>query len=244
MEETGSEIRVPTGDGEMRTFNARPVSVAPSGNVILYMDAVGYRDELKGFARRLARAGYSAWLPDLYYRDGGPSFDTYMPANDFDRFAPLMRKLTRDVVLRDTEALLRSIDGTDGGAHAVGTIGFCMGGRMALWAAAEFRDRVEAAVSLHGGQLGTAAVDSPHRYADRLRAELYLGYASDDDLVPQEHIDTLLAALDASGVTYLAEVHPGTRHGYTFPERHCYNEAAAERSWERVLALFERRLSG
>jgi carboxymethylenebutenolidase len=154
-----------------------------------------------------------------------------------------MRRLTRDAVLRDTGALIRWIDEHEIAAGRMGTIGFCMGGRMALWAAAEFNDRVAAAVSLHGGQLGTASPDSPHRFADRLQSELYLGFASDDDLVPQEHIDTLLAALDAANVRYEVETHPGTQHGYTFPERHCYNHDAAERSWSRVLSLFARRLT-
>jgi carboxymethylenebutenolidase len=236
-----TESEVPTGDGTMRTFNARPAhGVAPA--VILYMDAVGYREELKDFARRLAQAGYSSWLPDLFYRDGGPSFDPHFPRTDYEKFAPLMRKLTRNAVLSDTRALVDWIDASEIPPGRIGTIGFCMGGRMALWAAAEFPERVAAVASLHGGQLGTASPDSPHRFADRLACELYLGFAGDDDLVPQEHIDTLRAALDAAGLRYESETHPGTQHGYTFPARHCYDHGAAERSWERVLSLFARKL--
>lgn len=241
MSVTCTELQVPTGEGSMRTFNARR-SFGQSPDVILYMDAVGYREELKEFARRLARAGYSGWLPDLYHRDGGPSFNPHSPREDLEEFTPLMRKLTRDVVLRDTRALIDWIGAHESPSGKMGTIGFCMGGRMALWAAAEFPERVAAAASLHGGQLGTASPDSPHRSADRLDCELYLGFASDDDLVPQEHIDTLLKALDAAQVRYEIETHPGTRHGYTFPLRNCYNHAAAERSWERVLSLFARKL--
>lgn len=242
MNVTSGEVQVPTGDGSMRTFNARPAS-GPSPAAIIYMDAIGYREELKEFAVRLARAGYSAWLPDLYHRDGGPSFNPHQPGEDFELFAPLMKKLTRDVVVRDTGALIRWIDAQQDTPGKIGTIGFCMGGRMALWAAAAFPERVAAAASLHGGQLGTASADSPHRFADRFECELYLGFASDDDLVPQEHIDTLRDALDDAQVRYELETHPGTQHGYTFPARHCYNHEAAEKSWTRVLALFARNLS-
>jgi len=240
MSIVGNELQIPAADGTMRAFNARPGS-GPAPAVIIYMDAVGYRDELKEFARRLACAGYSAWLPDLFYRDGGPSFNTLNPREDLARFTPLMKKLTREVLLRDTAALIRWIDAHDATCR-IATIGFCMGGRMALWAAAEYPERIAAAASLHGGQLGTASPDSPHRFADRFRCRMYLGFASDDDLVPQEHIDTLHAALDAAGVQYESQTHHGTQHGYMFPERHCHHRAAAERSWDRVLALFAREL--
>lgn len=241
MTVTTTEVQVPTGDGSMRTFNARPDG-STSPNVILYMDAVGYRDELKEFARRLACEGYSAWVPDLYHRDGGPSFDPHHPQEDFELFAPLMRKLTREVVVRDTNALVRWMAAEPKASNRMGTIGFCMGGRMALWAAAEHPDKVRAAVSLHGGQLGTASPDSPHRFAHRLSCEVYLGFASDDDLVPKEHIETMLGALDTASVRYEMETHADTRHGYMFPQRRCYNQIAAEASWARVLALFARTL--
>lgn len=237
------ELNIPTSDGTMRVHRARPSdeSVAPA--VLMFMDAVGYREELRVLARRVAQAGYECWLPDLYYRDGGPSFNPRTPREDFDKFAPLMRKVSRESVLADTRAVLarmamEPLVASDG----KGCIGFCMGGRLALWAAGAFPEHFTAACSLHGGQLGTDAPESPHRYARRMRCEVYLGFASDDSLVPEAHICTIESALRNAGIAFESETHAGTQHGYMFPERFCYSPVAAEASWEKVFALFARRL--
>jgi carboxymethylenebutenolidase len=237
-------LSVDTRDGAMRVFVARPEDAASASGVVMYMDAVGYREELRELARRVAREGYACWLPDLYHRDGGPSFDAYRPDRDFDRFAPLMGKLVRDVIVADTAALLAAMDADPAVAKgAKACIGFCMGGRFALWAAGAFPHEFAACASLHGGRLGTEAADSPHRYARDMRCELYLGFASDDPLVPKQHITTLERALDEARVPYESQVHAGTEHGYMFPQRYCHASAAAEKSWAKVFALFRRRLA-
>jgi carboxymethylenebutenolidase len=234
---------LPAPDGLMRVYRVRPHDDRPAPGVVMYMDAVGFRPELCGLARHVAAQGYDCWLPDLYYRDGGPSFDAYTPNEDFDKFAPLMRKVTRQVVLGDTAIVLDRMNADQRVERTpLGCVGFCMGGRLALWAASAFATRFGAAASLHGGQLGTDAPDSPHRYASDLRSEVYLGFASDDPLVPVEHVCTICDALLASGVPFECETHPDTRHGYMFPERFCYNARAAGASWSKVFALFARRL--
>jgi carboxymethylenebutenolidase len=40
------------------------------------------------------------------------------------------------------------------------------------------------------------------------------------------------------------EIYPGTQHAFAFPQRPVYNREAAERHWERLLALYRRRLQG
>jgi carboxymethylenebutenolidase len=37
-------------------------------------------------------------------------------------------------------------------------------------------------------------------------------------------------------------LYPGVHHGFAFPQRWCYDKAAAERHWERLIALYRRRL--
>ena len=85
--------------------------------------------------------------------------------------------------------------------------------------------------------------DSPHLLADKITAELYLGYAAHDPYVPDEVITTLDAALDAAGVSYVTEIHPDTEHGFCFPERPGYVEPAAEKVWDIVFDLYARKLN-
>src|ERR1700674_750580 len=64
------EIRVRTTDGEMTTFVVRPSGDGQFPVAVLYMDGVGYREQVKENARRFAGDGYYCVAPDLYYRSG------------------------------------------------------------------------------------------------------------------------------------------------------------------------------
>ena len=55
-------------------------------------------------------------------------------------------------------------------------------------------------------------------------------------------VRTLEALLRDSGARGELEIYPGVHHGFAFPERWCYDRAAAERHWERLLALYRRNL--
>lgn len=70
------EIGVRTPDGEMTTFVVHPDGEGPFPVAVLYMDGIGYRDQVKENARRFAADGYFCVAPDLFYRSGrGLTFD-------------------------------------------------------------------------------------------------------------------------------------------------------------------------
>src|SRR5258708_17457097 len=70
------EIRVRTSDGNMTTFAVRPDGQGPFPVAVVFMDGVGYREQVKENARRFAAGGYYCVAPDLYYRVGKKfSFD-------------------------------------------------------------------------------------------------------------------------------------------------------------------------
>ncbi len=78
--------------------------------------------------------------------------------------------------------------------------------------------------------------------AGEITGEVYLAFASDDPHVPQSVLDALPKIMSAAGVTHRIEIYPDSEHGFAFPQRPAYNKAAAERHWERMFALFDRRL--
>ena len=64
------EITVETDDGRMRVFLVHPDSGGPFPVALLYMDGVGYREQVKANARRFAADGYFCVVPDLFYSFG------------------------------------------------------------------------------------------------------------------------------------------------------------------------------
>ena len=238
------DIGVATADGRMPVFITAPEHDTPHATVIMYMDGPGIREELRDMARRIGTVGYYVMLPNLFYRDGGPSFDpallaTRGPDPEMDR---LNRALSHAMVLSDTRALIDFAEADPSAREPIGAIGYCMGGRHAYAAAGTFPARVSAMASLHGGFQVTGSADSPHLLTRHVRASCYFGFADGDPLTPPEHQRAIADACRRHGVDAVLETLPGTEHGFTFPTRYCYDKASAERVWERVFSLFGRRL--
>ena len=239
------QIEIPTRDGHTTTFISHPERGGPHSVLLFYMDAPAIREELRDMARRLATSGYYVMLPNLYYRAGvmelGP-----LPADpespERKRMFELMASINIPLVMEDTRALLAYAAGQAAARKdLVGSVGYCMSGRYAINAATHFPDRVKAAASIYGTHLATDQPDSPHLAASKTGAELYFGCAETDVYAPQEIIDKLAASM--KGAKAEVEVYPGTHHGFAFPKRPVYHRDAAERHWERLLALYSRNLS-
>jgi carboxymethylenebutenolidase len=237
------ELDIQTADGAMNTFITHPEEGGPHPVVLFYMDAPGKRGELHDMARRLGSVGYFVVLPNLYYRRDR---DFRMGTGEDARRIMFehMDSLDRSKVLTDTAAILKFVAGEKAArADKVGAVGYCMSGPFVFWAAAEHPGRVAAAASFHGVRLCTDSPDSPHRFANAIKGELYVGCAQTDSYAPPEMIEALDAHLRTTPVRYRIETYPDTQHGFVFPKREgMYQKAGAERHWERLIALFRRNL--
>ncbi len=243
------EIGIETADGTMDTFICHPEEGGPFPAVIMYMDAPGIREELRDMARRIGTAGYFVLLPNLYYRtgrEGNYGFDLNRIRSDDGELAKMfdiMHALTNAHVVSDTGPLLDVARGDNqAAAGPLGCVGYCMSGRFVISAAAAYPDDFAAIASFYGVGIVTDAEDSPHLLAEKITGEVYLAFASQDPHVPQSVLDTLPGTMSAAGTNHRIEIYPDTGHGFAFPQRAAYDKAAAERHWERMLALFARRL--
>ncbi len=95
--------------------------------------------------------------------------------------------------------------------------------------------------SFHGGKLATDTSDSPHRFAPKLKAQLYIAAATDDDSYPPEMAERLEAALRQGDVSFQAETYPAA-HGWMKPDFPVFNAVAAEQGWRAMLAFLDRSL--
>lgn len=197
-------------------------------------------------ARRLATSGYYVMLPNLYYRSGvmelGP-LPRDPDAPERRRMFELMESLSIEGTMDDAAALLAfAAHDAPADTSRVGALGYCMSGQYAINAAARFPGQVKAAASIYGVRLVTEAANSPHKVATPSGAELYFGCAETDRWAPLEMVETLRQTLKADGARAEVELYPGVEHGFAFPQRPVYDKPAAERHWERILALFRRNL--
>jgi carboxymethylenebutenolidase len=241
-------VDITTADGPMETFLCHPERGGPYPAVCFLMDAHGIREELRDTARRLATVGYYVLLPNLYYRAGretifGPEV-MQEGSPEHIRMRAVRVTMTIPPVLRDVAALLAIVDRQEAARPGpVGCHGYCMSGPYALAAAARYPDRIAAAASFYGTWLVSEAEESPHRSLGNVQGELYMACAEHDALAPLPMVEELRGLFTQAGVAGEIELYPGVHHGFAFPQLWCYDKPAAERHWERLLALYRRRLT-
>ena len=237
------DVLMVTRYGRQPAFTACPDEPGRYPPIILYMDAPGFREELRDQARRIANQGYFCLLPDLYYRLGTIRFD--IPRRNETMSAVIraaMLSLTNEAVGDDTAGMIAFLDAQDRVKPGpIGCVGHCMSGPFAVTAAARF-PRIKAAAALYGVDMVTDRPDSPHRCLDRVQGELYIGFAEVDPAVPATVVPELEAALRKAGVRHRMESVPDSHHGYCFAARPDYNPVAAEATWTRLFDLWDRNL--
>jgi carboxymethylenebutenolidase len=242
-------IDIATKHGATTTFIVHPERHGPHPVVLFFMDAPAIREELRDMARRIAAAGYYVMLPNLYYRSG------VMELKDLDpppvdekawraRMFELMGSLSIPMIMDDGDALLDYADRDPAASKGkIATLGYCMSGQYAINFAARYPDRVGAAASIYGVQLVTDRADSPHLAAQTAKGELYFACAEHDTYAPMETVQTLDQLVKAKNLNAEVELYEGVHHGFAFPQRGAvYDRPAAERHWERLFALWKRRL--
>ncbi|MFE3034859.1 dienelactone hydrolase family protein [Streptomyces canus] len=244
----GTAVDIPTEDGVADAYLAHPGDGVPRPAVLLFQDAFGLRPQLRSMADRLAEAGYTVLVPNVFYRHGRapvfelPDFiDTDARPEIFENIVPVMRALTPELAMRDAGAYLRWLaDRPEAAPGPVALTGYCMGARLSLLTAGTYPDRVAAAAGFHGGRLATDAPDSPHLVAGRITAELYFGHADGDPSLPPQQIERLSKALGEAGVQHRCEVYDGAPHGFTQADTASYHREGDERHWAALLDLLKR----
>ncbi len=240
-------VDVATPDGVANAYLSRPDDAEHPG-VLFLMDAYGLRPTIEEMVDRIAAGGYVVLAPNVFYRAGrdpvGPLPDLTDPeqrSSFFQSLRPLFAQLTPERVTSDGGAYLDYLASV-ALSGPVAITGYCMGGRLGWQIAAAHPDRVAALGAFHAAGLVSDAPDSLHRLADRVKAELYFGFADQDQNMTAEQIATFEKALEDAGATYRSEVYEGAPHGYTMADTAAFRKEARERHFRELLALLERTL--
>jgi carboxymethylenebutenolidase len=241
------DVQVPASDGHSNGTLHLPEGNGPWPGVLVFPDAGGVRETFRNLGDRLAGMGYVALITDIYYRAGQwAPFDVATLFTDDEeraRMGRLAAALTNEAVIADAGAygdfLLARPEVT---GSAIGTTGYCLGGRMSLIAATGLGHKIAAAASFHGGRLAVEGdPSSPHLAADRITATVYVAGAEDDGSFTAKQAALLESALTGAGVDHTVEFYPA-RHGFAVPDNPTYDVQAADRHWAALRDLYQAHL--
>jgi carboxymethylenebutenolidase len=253
-----ANVEIKTADGTCDAAFVHPATGSHPG-VVIWTDAFGLRPSMREIAKRLAAEGYSVLVPNPFYRVAkSPVFEDASNFNFGDpaqrgKLTPLMGSINAaGAVERDAAAFITWLDAQPqvDRRKKIGTQGYCMGGALVVRTAAAVPDRVGAGASFHGGGLVTANPDSPHLLASKIKARMYFGIATNDDMQQPDAKTKLKESFEAAKVPAEIEVYAQAQHGWCVSDmpkqangQPIYSKPDAERAWGKLLALYKAALA-
>ena len=246
-EVAGKDVTITTPDGTCDAYWVAPKR-GKHPAVLVWPDIMGLRPAFRQMADRLAQSGYAVLVVNQFYRSTKAPY--LAPGESYDqpavraRITPWRAALTQAATISDGRAFIAWIDKQPqtNTKRGLATTGYCMGGPMVLLTAAERPDRVRAGATFHGGGMATDKPDSPHLRVPQMKASFLIAVAENDDARNPVEKELLRTAFAANKRPAEIEVYKGTMHGWCPPDSKVYNEAQANRAWERQLALFRKAL--
>ena len=220
----GEIVTFPSNGGTAQGYLAKPASGTGKG-VIVFQEWWGLNDNIKGIADRFAAEGFVALAPDMYHGK--------LTAEP-DEAGKLLMALNIEQAAKDAAGAIQYVKGITGGP--VGTVGFCMGGALSLFAACNNGRDVGACIDYYGGhpaiKYNFAGLTAP-----------VLGFWAENDGFANANQPVIEAGTKEAGVPYEGITYPGTGHAF-FNEEHegTFDRAAADDTWNRALAFYRANL--
>jgi carboxymethylenebutenolidase len=222
----GERTNFPVNGGTAPGYLATPAQPGPG--IVVIQEWWGLVPHIEHIADRLAEAGFVAFAPDLYHGES-----TKSP----DQAGKLMMAMRIDEAARDLGAAIDFVASRpETRGKKVGTIGFCMGGALSLFAACG-NPEVGACVVFYGGHPAV----KPDLAS--LQAPVLGIYAGKDTFVSPAVVQALDHQLTALGKRHEFHTYPDAQHAFfndVRPEVH--DAAAAADAWKKTLAFFRREL--
>ncbi|HEY4582612.1 MAG TPA: dienelactone hydrolase family protein [Lysobacter sp.] len=213
----GDWTEIDTPHGRVRAWRATPAN-GPHGALVLIQEIFAVNAHIRDVADRLAREGFDVVAPSLFDPvEAGVElgYDDDGIARGRELVAALGMEHAVDIVRASADAVRRT-------AHAVGAVGFCWGGSVALLANTRLG---LPAVSYYGAR-SVPFLDEP------LRAPMMFHFGARDHSIPPEQIELHRRKLPT------AEIHVyDAGHGFNCDRRVDYDAAAAAAAWARSVAF-------
>ena len=240
MDITAEKITTPEGVGGYLAYPSGQKSPA----VLVHFEIFGVNSHIENVCRRFAGAGYAALAPDYYHR-----METRTaPYSDLKGAFQLAGSLKDEEMMADSGSCLGYLRSKDFvNANAIGTLGFCMGGRVSILTAASHPQFIAAAVSFYGGGLAGenrmgGHTLNPMEEAAKVQAPILLVYAEKDQFIKPEYVDAFTGKLKELGKNFQSKVYEGAGHGFFCDERPSHHAEASQDAWKRTLGFLEANL--
>lgn len=229
-------IQIASKDGgQFSGYLARPASGTGPG-VIVIQEIFGINANVRAVADGLARNGFFALAPDLFWRQE-PGVDLAAQSQeDWDKAFELYRGFDVDKGIEDLISAMDHLRKLEGVTGKVGCQGYCLGGFLAYLMAT--RSDVDASVGYYG-----VGIDGKLDEAKNIKKPLLLHIAGADAFVDAKAQQAIHDALDGHELVTIYD-YPGMDHAFTRLNGEHYDKENADLANGRSLEFLRQHLGG
>lgn len=221
-------LQFPANGHSTAGYLALPASGSGPGLLVI-QEWWGLVEHIKHVCDRFAGEGFVALAPDLYH-----GVATKSPDEAGKLFMALsIARAAAD--LRGAADYL--LDRPEVTSARVAAVGFCMGGQLALYAGAEFPDRIGAVVDFYGIH-PNVRIDPA-----RLKVPVLAHFAERDNSVKVSDARALATNIEAAGGSIEAHFYPADHAFFNDSRPTVYDRGCAELAWNRTLAFLGKHLA-
>lgn len=229
------DITIPAaGGGEFGAYIARPATT-PAAGLVVIQEIFGVNAAMRQICDDYAAQGFLAVCPDLFWRQTPGVQLTDKTQEEWNQAFAYMNGLDQDLAVEDLKAAVSWLRGQPDCTGKVGTVGYCLGGRLAYRMAA--RSDADANVGYYGVGLG-GMLDE----VDAIAKPLLLHIAELDKFSTPEERDKVVAGV-AANPKIAAPVYPGVDHAFARPGGQHWDAAAAAKANAATAEFFKTNLA-
>lgn len=212
--------------GTFSAFVVLPETNVPAPAVVVIQEIFGVNANMRSVCINLAKAGYIAICPDLFWRlEPDVQLDDRVDA-DMQRAFGFFQKFNLDKGIEDLMSTLVFIRRDKNCNGKVGTLGYCLGGKLAYLMAT--RSDADCNVSYYGVDIDTFLGESA-----AIHKPLLMHIAENDKYVPIETQEKILHALNKNESVEMY-VYPDVDHAFARVNGENYNQEAAHQANART----------
>ncbi|WP_119460543.1 dienelactone hydrolase family protein [Rhodospirillaceae bacterium SYSU D60014] len=232
------DILVDGPDGSFSAYLAKPPGLGAGDAqpaVLVIQEIFGVNAVMRGICDDLAGEGYVTLCPDLFWRQEPGIQITDKTDAEWERAFELFRGFNQAKGITDLIASLDHLRGIPGCSGKAGTIGYCLGGKLAYLMAT--RSNADCNVGYYGVGIQAALGE-----AAAITEPLLLHIAEEDEFTPKEAQAEITESLSRnSNVTIYT--YPGVDHAFARVGGAHWDEAAATLANERTSAFLKKHLT-
>lgn len=203
--------------------------------LLLWQEIFGVNEHMRAVAEQYALAGFVVLAPDAFWRQA-PRVELGYEGADRQQAMALMKGYGgAELILADIAKAVSALRARPEVTGKVGSLGYCLGGRLAYLTAAT--TDIDAAVPFYGG-----GIQGQLDHAAAIRCPVQFHYAEQDDNIPLDAVERVRAALPAP--RHEVHVYPGAHHGFNCWARGSYHPASAALAHGRALSFLSAQLFG